>query len=344
MIASTDILIALCTPIRGQEFFSPEKATLEIFAMRNFVFVLTAFGVLAQPALAETAWEKLEHGINVVSDCAPDLRQYCNEIEPGDGRIKACMADHLSQLSGACLKALAEPKPAVLSDGTNAPSKHIENSHLMRFIEIFLAAIDPSTGDIVAECYGTYANPDVPANKDTAPQPLVAALDMNKLKQQYGVLGASLNGPKLWLPDSFDVEVGMVRQFGDLKAPHTAQLNLGKKVSIGDVKPYEPETIARKSAITWNKGTTVMVLDDSSGNTWIMKGFQLGLEPQRTYDQFLAAGPAIFQKLPAGWKARVVTLGEDNHEVPEGGVASILSDEFFNVYDKTGPGMSNSKP
>jgi hypothetical protein len=37
-------------------------------------------------------------------------------------------------------------------------------------------------------------------------------------------------------------------------------------------------------------------------------------------------------------------LAQDNHEVPEGGVASILSDEFFNVYDKTGLGMSNSKP
>lgn len=312
--------------------------------MRKFAFALATFVALTQPAFSETTWEKLEHGIDVVKDCAPDLRQYCREIKPGDGRIKACAADHLAQLSGACLKALAEPAPAVLSDGANAPSKHIENSHLMRFIEIFLAGIDPNTGDIVAECYGTYADPNVPDNKDTAPQALVAALDMNKLKQQYEVLGASLNGPKLWLPDSFDVEVGVVRQFGGLKAPHTAQLNLGKKVSIGDVKPYEPETIARKSAITWNKGTKVMVLDDPSGNTWIMKGFQLGLKPQRTYEQFMAAGPDSFKKLPAGWKARVVTLAEDNHEVPEGGVASILSDEFFNVYDKTGPGMSNSKP
>ena len=28
----------------------------------------------------------------------------------------------------------------------------------------------------------------------------------------------------------------------------------------------------------------------------------------------------------------------------EGGVATIMADEFFNVYDKTGPGMSNYKP
>ena len=87
-----------------------------------------------------------------------------------------------------------------------------------------------------------------------------------------------------------------------------------------------------------------MVLDDPAGNTWIMKGFQLGLKPQHTYEEFMAAGPAIFKQLPPGWKAHVVTLQQDNHEVPEGGVATIISDEFFNVYDKTGPGMSNSKP
>jgi hypothetical protein len=31
-------------------------------------------------------------------------------------------------------------------------------------------------------------------------------------------------------------------------------------------------------------------------------------------------------------------------EVPESGVATIMADEFFNVYDKTGPGMSNYRP
>jgi hypothetical protein len=41
---------------------------------------------------------------------------------------------------------------------------------------------------------------------------------------------------------------------------------------------------------------------------------------------------------------RVKTLEEDLIEKPEGGVATIMSDEFFNVYDKTGPGMTNYKP
>lgn len=311
---------------------------------RRFCISVAALGALGQPALAEGLWDKLDHGADVVRECTGDVAKNCEGVMPGDGRIKACMAEHLADLSGGCLKALAEPEPAVLSDGDHAVSKRIENSHLVRFIEMYLAGIDPDTGDIVAECYGTYANPDVPADKDTAPQAIVAALNMDEIKKQYGVLGASLNGPKLWIPDWYEVEVGEVREFGGLKAPWTAQLNMGKNLSIHTIKPYEPQTIARKSAINWNKGTEVMLIDDADGNTWIMKGFELGLKPQHTYDDFMAAGADNFKNLPEGWKVRVVTLKEDNLEIPETGVATIMADEFFNIYDKTGPGMSNSKP
>lgn len=51
-----------------------------------------------------------------------------------------------------------------------------------------------------------------------------------------------------------------VRASGELKAPWTARLNMGQNTSIASIKPYEPQTIARKSAINWNKGTTVMVI------------------------------------------------------------------------------------
>jgi len=311
--------------------------------VRKCAFILAASSALTQAAFAESTWEKLEHGVDVVTECAADARQYCKGIEPGDGRIGACMAGHFEKLSGACVKALAEPKPEVFSDGAKTTSKHI-NMHMLRYIEMFLAGIDPKTGDIIAACYGTYADPNIPADRDTAPQALVAALNMKEIRQKFGVLGASLNGPKLSIADYWDIDVGATRQFGGLSIPWTAQLNLGKKLDVNKVTPYEPKTIARKSAVVWNKGRKVMVLDAPDGNVWIMKGFQLGLKPQRTYDEFLAAGQSNFKKLPPGWKVRVVTLKEDNHEVPEGGIATILSDEFFNVYDKTGPGMSNSKP
>lgn len=311
--------------------------------MKRLSIFLATLGVLAQPALAETTWDKLERGFDIVKECSADVRQYCKDVKLGEGRIKACMAGHLADLSKGCITALAEPKPEVLSDGANAKSRRINMSQ-MRYIEMFLAALDPATGNILAECYGTYANPDIPDNMDSAPQAKVERLDMKAIAAKYGVLGASLNGPKLSVADWWEIDVGVVRQFGDFQIPWTAQLNLGKGVDVNDVKPYVPQTIARKSAVNWNKGRTVMVLDDPAGNAWIMKGYQLGLKPQKSYEEFMAAGPANFKKLPPGWTARVVTLQQDNLEQPAGGIATILSDEFFNVYDKTGPGMSNYKP
>jgi hypothetical protein len=241
-------------------------------------------------------------------------------------------------------EAPSAPSP-VLADGAGAKSKRIENLHKVRYLEMFLAVRDPSSGKLVAACYNTSLNSTgIPASKDTAPLALVEGLNYEQIKSEYSLLGASLNGPKLWMLDWMEAEIGVVRDFNGMKAPWCAQLNMDKNVAVSETTPYKPMTIARKSAVGWNKGTTALLLDDAEGNTWIMKGFQVGLKPQHTYEQFVAAGAGNFKKLPPGWTFRIKVLEKDFIEVPEGGVATITSDEFFNVYDKTGPGMSNYKP
>jgi len=244
-----------------------------------------------------------------------------------------------------------QKKTNVLADGANAKSGRVENMHMTRFIEIFLAAPDATTGKLVAACYNTacyntmFTPQGIPASKNTAPQELVEGLDFEKMKQEYGLKGASLNGPKNWTPDWTDIEMGVERDFNGIKATWVAQLNMGDNTGgVSESTPYKPMTILRKSALGWNKGTTVLLLDDAEGNTWILKGFQLGLKPQHTYEQFVAAGQSNFKKLPAGWKFRVKTLDKDLIETPENGAATIMADEFFNVYDKTGPGMTNYQP
>ncbi|HPR86303.1 MAG TPA: hypothetical protein PLG33_09630 [Prolixibacteraceae bacterium] len=234
----------------------------------------------------------------------------------------------------------------ILNDGLNAKSGRAENMHLTRYIEIFLAITDSSSGKLVAPCYNSMFGPEgIPESKNTAPQELVEGLDFEKMKQEYGLKGASLNGPKIWTPDWSEFEIGVLREFNGIKAPWVAQLNMGEiKGGVSEAEPYKPQTIARESSIGWNKGTEVLLLDDADGNTYIMKGFQLGLTPQLTYEQFVAAGQDNFKKLPEGWKFRVKILEEDLIETPENGVATIMPDEFFNVYDKTGPGMTNYKP
>jgi hypothetical protein len=242
-------------------------------------------------------------------------------------------------------KTATSVEPQVLADGAGAKYRHVENMHLVRFIEIFLAAREAKTGHLVAACYNTmFTSSGIPASKNTAPQKLVEGLDFAKMKKDYGVLGASLNGPKLWLPDWADIDAGAEREFNGIKAAWVAQLNMDDNTSVGETSPYKAMIIARKSGLGWNKGNKVLLLDDAEGNTWIMKGFQQGLRPQYTYEEFLAGGASQFKKLPPGWKFRVGTLRKDLIEKPENGVATIMSDEFFNVYDKTGPGMSNYKP
>ena len=235
--------------------------------------------------------------------------------------------------------------PKVFSDGIGAKKQRVKNINQVRYIEMYLAARDPKTGNFLGACYNSCILPsDIPASKDTSPQNLLEGLNYNKIKKEFGVAAASLNGPKLWMCDWFEADVGATRVFNGIKAQWCAQLNMGKDTNVNNVPAYKPFHIARKSSVGWNKGTKVLLLDDPQGNTWIMKGFQQGLKPQHTYEQFLAAGSNNFKKLPPGWKFRIKTLHKDYIETPKHGVATILSDEFFNVYDKTGPGMGNYKP
>jgi len=58
----------------------------------------------------------------------------------------------------------------------------------------------------------------------------------------------------------------------------------------------------------------------------------------------IPGGPDEFKKLPEGWFLRTKILKQDLIEKPANGVATIMPDEFLNVYDKTGPGMTNYRP
>lgn len=236
-------------------------------------------------------------------------------------------------------------EPEVLRDSDGAEFRRVDNMHGTRYIEIFLAGREATTGNLVAACYNPmFAEAGIPASRDTAPQAMVEGIDFDQLAIDYGLLGASLNGPKIWTPDWSEAQVGKQRDFNGITAPWVAQLDLKKAGAVADVTPYEPMTIARDSRMGWATGTQVMILDDAEGNAWIMKGFQLGLEPRFSYEDFRANGANYFTKLPAGWTFRVATLEQELIETPVDGVATIMADEFFNVYDKAMPEQTNYRP
>jgi hypothetical protein len=57
--------------------------------------------VLAAPAFSQDSL--LEY---VVTSCETDLKQYCSQVTPGEGRLLHCVAAHEDKLSGQCSYAL----------------------------------------------------------------------------------------------------------------------------------------------------------------------------------------------------------------------------------------------
>jgi len=232
-------------------------------------------------------------------------------------------------------------------DGANAKPGHYENLNKVRYVELFVVGGNGITGNMLINVYNTIGTPgfDPKTNTDASPQAWVEGVSTEEIKKQFSALGAAVNGPKMLMLDWMDLPMGAEREFNGRKVPWVALLHLSKdEVKELGKFHYKPVKIERRSKFGINKGTLAFLIDDSDGNTWIMKGFEVGLKPAYTFEEFAADAPSRFKKLPPGWKFRTKVLEQDLVLVPETGVATIMPDEFFNVYDKTGPGYSNYKP
>jgi hypothetical protein len=243
-------------------------------------------------------------------------------------------------LASGCSRSLPD-------DGANAKSVHVGNMNRVRYIEIFVMGGDPAKGQMLGNVYNTTFIPglDLKSDRDTAPQTYVESIDKDAIKKQFGAYTVAINGPKLWMLDWVDIPLGTSRDLNGKNIPWCATLHLTLKELLTMGKEgYKPTTIERKSKFGYDKGTQVFLIDDTEGTTWVMKGFELGMKPQYTFEQFAADPASYFKKLPQGWKVRTKVLDQDLIMVPETGIATIMPDELFNVYDKTGPGYSNYKP
>jgi hypothetical protein len=70
--------------------------------IRRLKLVLGIFALsAAAPAIAQDSL--LEY---VLTSCEADLKQYCSQVTPGEGRLLHCAAAHEDKLSGQCSYAL----------------------------------------------------------------------------------------------------------------------------------------------------------------------------------------------------------------------------------------------
>ena len=72
--------------------------------MRIRVAALTV--VLALSGSAAFAQVPPGEAKEVLGACKNDIKRFCSEVPPGEGRIKGCMKAHLPELSEQCKEAL----------------------------------------------------------------------------------------------------------------------------------------------------------------------------------------------------------------------------------------------
>jgi hypothetical protein len=65
--------------------------------MASAILLLSTSGAMAQMRPGARA---------VLQACKPDIAHFCSQVPPGQGRIKACMKEHIHELSEPCKEGL----------------------------------------------------------------------------------------------------------------------------------------------------------------------------------------------------------------------------------------------
>jgi hypothetical protein len=258
-------------------------------------------------------------------------------VRPGEGRIKACIKDKLTQLSPPCfdaiLTAVAAEKEPVPDDSATAEVKRFENLRGMRYCEIFLISGNPETESLSANFFNTTDLNNSADPHDTCPESLWTKVNPDSLKEKYAALGVFKNGPRGWAMDWIELPSGSVRAFDGLKARWMGNVELPKGVDLSQKgsSAYKPTQVHRKSSMTFLKGAPVFMLEDPDGMPWVMQAFSDIVDPNLTYGDLETLGTKLH--LAAGWKYRTKVLDQDLTIKAVNGVARIVQDDLENTYD-----------
>jgi hypothetical protein len=291
--------------------------------------------VLAHPAMAQ---ERLVEGLKVVRACEGDVERLCPGIRPGEGRIKACVKDKLSQLSPGCTEALAsmvaeqtEPPPDYTS---TAKFTTLDGRRGMRYCEIFLIGGNPITENLYGEVFNTSDLNNKADRLDTCPQAMWDKVNADALKKEYDILGVFKNGPRGWTMDSMHLPVAPdIHTLSGLDTRWYMKVELPKGIrpGSGSGSSYKTINAVRNSTMTFEKGKPVYILDDPTGTPWVMQAYAMIVDPKLTYAELPNLGSKL--KLPPGWKYRVKVLDQDLTIKAVNSIAHITQDELQNTYD-----------
>src|SRR5208337_3230502 len=136
-----------------------------------------------------------------------------------------------------------------------------------------------------------------------------------------------ISPPLYWTVDWFVDRVGDVHNFDGLDAAWMG--NSQAPASRLSPKPapeaYRATFAARTSIEGFKKGSTVYLLDDPKGRTWVMVSYTNKYVPDLTTDKLDSLGDVL--KLPQGWKFRSAVLSKELVLEPKGGSAGLTEDD-----------------
>ena len=211
---------------------------------------------------------------------------------------------------------------------TDAPVASTANStrgsmHGVRYCEILL--ISRKDDGIHGEVFNTF-----PLNE--CPDDQWKAIDTAAVAKAEGVLFAMPNGPRYWAMDSVtksDSTETYKKTFGEMDMNHYASVFIGTNPAAMQ-NPYTPRAVDRKAAFTFNAGTTVYMLRDAEGKTYVMQSWSQQTDPELTEDDLLTLAERL--QLPEGWTYEHKTLTQEFVVETRAEDAQVLSDDLRNSY------------
>ena len=151
-------------------------------------------------------------------------------------------------------------------DDQGAKLMRFENVRGQRYTEIFLIGGHAITHHLVGGVYNTIGLNDPTGTGDTSPQALLDKVDVDDLKDEYDVLGAFKNGPRLWTLDWIEVMVGKEQNFNGLHARWVTWLDVPKEMRKHESVAYKTVNVQRDTQFGINKGSLAFLLDDPDGD------------------------------------------------------------------------------
>jgi len=213
--------------------------------------------------------------------------------------------------------------PATDAPAVSASNPVRDGMHGGRYCEIIL--LSSKEDGIHGEVFNTF-----PLNE--CPDEQWKAIDTVAIAKAEGVFYAASNGPRYWAMDSVmksDASETYKKTFGEIEMNHYASVFVGANPAAMQ-NPYTPRAVDRKAAFTFNAGTTVYLLRDAEGKTYVMQSWSQQTDPELAEDDLLTLGERL--QLPEGWTYDSKTLTQEFVVETRAEDAQVLSDDLRNSY------------